>query len=54
MERVAEQMAGLDEDAFQAVLDSIPPGEDREKTILALTAVRSAMRYQPPGTSGES
>jgi hypothetical protein len=48
MDQLAEQMAGLDDDEFQAVLDSIPPGEDRDKTIQALTAVRAAMRSSPP------
>lgn len=53
MDRVAAQMAGLDEEAFQAVLDSIPPGEEQEKTIRALTAVRAAMRSQPPDSVGD-
>ena len=46
-DRVAEQMAGLDDEAFQAVLDSIPPGGGRENTIRALTAVRAATRSRP-------
>lgn len=41
---VLAELAGMDDASFRAVLDALPPGEDRERAIQALAAVRAAMR----------
>jgi hypothetical protein len=46
-----EELAGLGDDEFRALLDGLPAGEDRERVVAAMTAVRDAVRHQMPKRS---